>query len=597
MNDCPTQEELTAWMDDAQAETLARHVESCPKCRHVLERLGDDPDVSRWREWLASGPAGGVDRLAPTRPWSRQAERTRIAFPPAPTTGPVGRLDNYDVYEEIGSGAMGAVFRAFDNKLARWVAIKVPWPDLAAGGHFRERFEREARAAAAGADDHVVEIHQVADAAADFPHPFLVMELVDGDSLRERLDRLGPLSPVAAAEIARQVALGLAAVHRRGLVHRDVKPSNILLSRVTGRAKLSDFGVARALDGPDPRLTREGVPVGTPAYMSPELIAAPARVDARSDLFSLGAVLYEMLTCERAFPGATATAAIQRVLDADPLPPRRLDGRIPPALETICLRCMARDPDDRYRDAAALADDLRAFGEGRRIKARPLGPAARLLKGVRRHPRSAGLGLAIVVLLGVSAATTSWPPRKQGPATVPLLSQPAGQHPAMVKAYELKLRGELPEAIRLFSTLVGTPEEAEARIGRGWCYHDAGEFIKAQAEFRKAAHLSTSPMRAAHASYGLGCALQSQKDYAGAVDAFRAGFATDPGELGIAFNIGRCYLNLRRFDEAIDAYRRAVAIDPTNTEMRDGLAEALAAKAKASKPPPPPGPKIGPDPE
>src|SRR5262249_4625282 len=207
---------------------------------------------------------------------------------PAGEPGSLGRLDHYEVLEVVGKGGTGVVLRARDIKLMRVVALKVLAAPLAASGTARQRFAREARAAAAVRDDHVVAIHAVED---DGPVPYLVMEFIDGRNLEGLLRRTGPLEVKEVLRIGMQVAKGLAAAHHQGLIHRDIKPANILLENGVQRVKLTDFGLARAVD--DASLTQSGIIAGTPDYMSPEQ-ANGDPVDYRSDLFSLGSVLYAL---------------------------------------------------------------------------------------------------------------------------------------------------------------------------------------------------------------------------------------------------------------------------------------------------------------
>src|SRR5947208_9782511 len=204
---------------------------------------------------------------------------------------------------------MGVVFRAFDEKLHRVVAIKALTPQLATSSAARQRFAREARAAAAVTQDNVIDIHTVEDAG---PVPYLVMQFIDGPTLQKKLDRTGQLSLKEILRIGLQIAEGLAAAHRHGLVHRDVKPANILLENGIERVKLTDFGLARA--GDDASLTRPGLIAGTPRYMSPEQ-AEGKLVDHRSDLFSLGSVLYALCTGQPPFRADSALAILKRVCD------------------------------------------------------------------------------------------------------------------------------------------------------------------------------------------------------------------------------------------------------------------------------------------
>src|SRR5947208_8775687 len=214
---------------------------------------------------------------------------------------------------------MGVVFRAFDEKLHRVVAIKALTPQLATSSAARQRFAREARAAAAVTQDNVIDIHTVEDAG---PVPYLVMQFIDGPTLQKKLDRTGELSLKEILRIGLQIAEGLAAAHRQGLVHRDVKPANILLENGVERVKITDFGLARAAD--DVSLTQSGVVAGTPQYMSPEQSLGEPQ-DHRTDLFSLGSVLYAMCTGHPPFRAGTALAVLKRVAEDTPRPVREVN--------------------------------------------------------------------------------------------------------------------------------------------------------------------------------------------------------------------------------------------------------------------------------
>ena len=244
------------------------------------------------------------------------------------------------------------------------------------------------RKAAAVKHDHTVTIYRVGHTPG-FPLPYLVMEYVDGEPLSDRLERQGVLEAKEAARIVQQVAHALAAAHARGLVHRDIKPSNILLEAGSGRAKLTDFGLARATEVGGVSTSQSGRIVGSPAYMSPEQTVAPAKIDGRSDIYSLGVVLYELLTGERPFRGA-AHLLLQQVVHDEPRPLRKLNDRIPRDLETICLKAMAKAQARRYATGRELADDLRRFLNNEPIHARPVGQVERLWRWCRRNPGLAG---------------------------------------------------------------------------------------------------------------------------------------------------------------------------------------------------------------
>jgi len=272
---------------------------------------------------------------------------------PSDKPGSLGRLGHYDVLEVIGKGGMGIVLRAFDEKLHRVVAIKVMAAQLATSVIARQRFAREAQAQAAVSHDHVVTIHAVEE--DDGPLPYLVMQYVAGLSLQQRLSRDGPLELHEILRIGMQTAAGLAAAHAQGLVHRDVKPANILLENGVERVKVTDFGLARA--GADASLTQSGVIAGTPHFMSPEQ-ARGETVDQRSDLFSLGSVLYAMCTGRPPFRAGSSLAVLKRVCDETPTPIRDANSQIPAWLAAIIDKLHAKDAAQRYQSAAEVAELL-----------------------------------------------------------------------------------------------------------------------------------------------------------------------------------------------------------------------------------------------
>ncbi len=264
----------------------------------------------------------------------------------------LGRLGRYDVERLIGSGGMGVVFKAHDSELNRPVAIKILAPYLSSSGPARKRFAREARAAAAVVHEHVVPIYNV---ETEREIPFLVMHYIAGESLQSRIDREGALELCEILRIGMQVASGLSAAHQQGLVHRDIKPSNILMEQGVERALITDFGLARAAD--DASLTRTGFHPGTPQYMSPEQ-AAGEQVDARSDLFSLGSVLYTMCTGRPPFRAETSLGVLRRITDVDPRPIREINPNIPEWLCSLIARLMSKSPENRFENALEVADLL-----------------------------------------------------------------------------------------------------------------------------------------------------------------------------------------------------------------------------------------------
>jgi eukaryotic-like serine/threonine-protein kinase len=315
--------------------------------RRVEALLAAHPQVGRFLERPVA-EAEGLTELC-----GAEDAAAGLSFLAPPTEpGSLGRLGHYEVLEVVGKGGMGVVLRARDTKLLRAVALKALAAPLAASGTARRRFAREARAAAAVRDDHVVAIHAVYD---DGLVPYLVMEFIDGNNLDALIRRHGPLEVQEVLRIGIQVASGLAAAHAQGLIHRDVKPANILLENGVQRVKLTDFGLARAAD--DASLTQSGIVAGTPLYMSPEQAAGEA-LDARADLFSLGSVLYEMCTGCPAFRAPNTVAVMRRVCEDTPRPIREANPDIPEALCGLIDRLHAKRPADRPGSAQEVADRL-----------------------------------------------------------------------------------------------------------------------------------------------------------------------------------------------------------------------------------------------
>jgi WD40 repeat protein len=352
--------------EPARAEQT-RHVEGCERCQRKLEELSAEAGPATEIAWrLGKGrPAPepalreALDALkADTAPDGEQAERPGVAeialdfLSPAKKPGHLGLLGHYEVSAVLGRGGMGVVLQAFDQTLHRVVAIKVMPPQLAANPTARKRFVREAQAAAAVRNDHVIDIHAVEEANG---LPYLAMEYIAGQSLQERLDRTGPLELKEVLRIGMQVAAGLAAAHAQGLIHRDVKPANILLENGVQRVKITDFGLARAVD--DASLTQSGVVAGTPEYMAPEQARGEA-VDHRADLFSLGSVLYACCTGRAPFRASGSMAVLKRVCEDTPRSIREVNPGIPDWLVAIVARLHAKDPARRFQSASEVTELL-----------------------------------------------------------------------------------------------------------------------------------------------------------------------------------------------------------------------------------------------
>jgi WD40 repeat protein len=306
---------------------------------------------------------------------------------PSDKPGSLGCLDHYEIQEVIGKGGMGMVLKAFDDKLHRVVAIKVMAAELATTATARQRFTREAQAAAAVSHDHIVTIHAVEDAD---PLPYLVMQYVSGLSLQQRLDRDGPLDLPEILRIGMQTASGLAAAHAQGLIHRDIKPANILLENGVERVKITDFGLARAAT--DASLTQTGTIAGTPQYMSPEQAEGKA-IDQRTDLFSLGSVLYAMCTGRAPFRALGSMAVLKRICEDKTSPIREGRAEIPEWLVEFIDRLHAKDPAERFQSATEVADLLRRYlAHVHQPAVSPLPPPIRGGTGTGQEMRSRGPG-------------------------------------------------------------------------------------------------------------------------------------------------------------------------------------------------------------
>jgi WD40 repeat protein len=402
---------LEGALPDHNQAALGGHLETCVRCQQTLEGLaagraawgaaarhlvgereGDAPALRRALadlEAAVAGPAGPAD------------EPPLDFLDPPEKPGQLGRLGHYEVQQVLGRGGMGIVLKAFDQVLHRVIAIKVMAPQLATCATARRRFVREARAAAAVRHEHVIDIHAVDEANG---LPYLVMEYVAGPSLQQRLDRTGPLELHEVLRIGMQTAAGLAAAHKQGLVHRDVKPANILLENGVERVKLTDFGLARAADA---SLSQSGVVAGTPEYMAPEQARGEA-LDPRADLFSLGSVLYALCTGRPPFQADGVMGVLRRIAEDPPRPIREINPRVPTWLVAVVERLHAKDPADRYQSAAEVAELLgQHLAQGSSLAERAEKPN-RSASGLH-WSRVFGWAAAVLVLalagLGVTEAT------------------------------------------------------------------------------------------------------------------------------------------------------------------------------------------------
>ncbi len=322
------------------------------------DRLLDVPTVTRDEDSFPQAvEETDGNEPADTRP----DDAAMPAFAPPTVAGDLGRLGKYRIQKELGRGGMGAVYLAFDERLQRKVALKIMLPRAAANGSAKERFLREARAAAQIGSDHVVNIFEADEIAGV---PYIALQYLQGYPLDEYLKKNGLPTIPQVIRIGRETALGLAAAHQLGLVHRDIKPANLWLEAPTGRVKVLDFGLAKPVVGADTaELTGSGAVVGTPSYMAPEQgMGKP--VDGRADLFSLGCVLYRLCTFRLPFEGPTVMAILCALATEEPTPVEDLNPAVPAPLADLIRRLLAKKPADRPQSAAAVAEELAAMTDG-----------------------------------------------------------------------------------------------------------------------------------------------------------------------------------------------------------------------------------------
>jgi serine/threonine protein kinase len=300
-------------------------------------------------------------------------------------------IPGHTILEVLGRGGMGVVYKARDLRRKRLVALKM----ILAGGHAGKqelaRFRTEAQAIAGLEHPNIVELYEMGESAG---HPFFSLELVDGGSLAGQLDGT-PWPARRAARLVRTLARAVHHAHQRGIIHRDLKPANVLLT-ADGTPKITDFGLARQLDTSGCQTPSDAV-LGTPSYMAPEQAGGAKLVGPAADVYALGAILYELLTGEPPFQGATTVDIIMQVVADEPVAPRVLRPNLPGDLEAICLRCLHKDPAKRYLSAQALANDLRRFVADEPVRAKRSRPWDGVVQWVWRNP-------ALAVLIAVIAS-------------------------------------------------------------------------------------------------------------------------------------------------------------------------------------------------
>ena len=364
----------------------------CPVCL-----LKTDPAAT----WPTEGPSGGPAPTITVKPLTQgpSAEpASTLTIGPA-AFARVHYFGDYELLEEIARGGMGVVWKARQSSLNRTVALKMILAGKLASEAEVQRFRREAEAAANLQHPNIVAIHEVGEHEGQH---YYSMDYVAGRDLGSLVRESGPLPPARAAECVKTLAEAVHFAHQRGTLHRDLKPQNVLID-AAGVPRITDFGLAKFI-GRDESLTQNGVVMGSPSYMSPEQAAGHLdQVGPHSDVYSLGAVLYELLTGRPPFRAETPAATMRQVMESEPAAPRKLNAALPPDLETICLKCLEKNPARRYHSARALAEELGRFLNHEPIQAIPVSTVRKAESWLRRHPWPlvAAASSASIVLMGL----------------------------------------------------------------------------------------------------------------------------------------------------------------------------------------------------
>lgn len=393
MTMCPNGQQLQQWLKGEltsnDQDRLSQHITACFSCSATLDDVTDEQELSSYRDYAANQQSFSRHLDLPFR------------------DGDLGSINELAVESVIGTGGMGVVFKGYDVKLERAVAIKVV---LGQEGYTSSsRFEREIKAAAKLRHDHLVGVYSADRTPSGIP--FLVMPLIHGESLKSWLNN-GSLTHKKSVEWIRQIATGLHAAHETGLVHRDVKPANILLDQDDDRAKLADFGLSKSFA--DTPLTQANVLAGTPPYMSPQQIVDPSSCDPKSDIYSLGITLYECLTGTTPFKGKPIQV-LEQHQHTEPIAPSRIDPSIAKDIENVCLKAIAKSPQRRYQTAKDLADDLQRFLDGKPVNARETTQLEKAWLWVGRNRSLASLMMLLFIslLLGTVVSSAMWMQSRQ----------------------------------------------------------------------------------------------------------------------------------------------------------------------------------------
>ena len=494
-----------------------------------------------------------LDPSWPTTPSAARPPKADLEYPEevkAALADPTKRIAHYAILGELGRGGMGVVYRGYDTKLRRSVAVKMILDPTRAGTDVVQRLSIEASAAARIEHPNIVRVHEVGEHEGK---PFIVMELIRGRSFEAEL-RQGKTTPERAAEVLRDVARALDQAHQAGIIHRDVKPENILVDE-QGKPHLMDFGLARESTTTE-RLTVAGSVLGTPGYMSPEQAGGVLEAQGPlTDVYGLGAVLYRALAGRPVFEGASLNAILVKILQQSPEPLTRIDPSVPRDLETIALRCLAKESERRYASAGAVADELDRFLRHEPIVARPIGGLERLGLWVRRNRALAvalglvGVALAAALAIGLYSVKT----RAADARAIEKLE-------LIRSGGEKKAAGDQDGAIAAFTSAIALdPQDAAVYSSRAALYQARRSWDLAIADVRS---ITAIVPRDPHAWAFLGDLERQKSDWKEAVSAYDRAVALDP--LLVAARRWRGFAKLQEGDAdgALDDLGKAAELEP-----------------------------------
>ena len=453
---------------------MAAPERSCPRCGAVL--AGSRPEALCPRCLLEAGLGSSLTGES-LHSDSRFTEWNGLRLPEPPAQ--LRYFGDYELVGELARGGMGIVYLARQTSLDRLVAVKLLLYGEFSSPAFVERFRTEAAAAARLQHPGIVGIHEIGE--QDGQH-FFSMEYVPGENLAQRVVRQ-PLPPREAAALLVEVADAVHFAHAQGILHRDLKPANVLVDRM-GHARVTDFGLAKRLDR-NSELTGTGEVLGSPCFMAPEQVLGDSeRVGMAADVYGLGAILYHALTGRPPLQASTVAATLELVLRQDPVSPRRLNPSVPRDLETICLKCLAKSPTQRYATAAAVRDDLQRFLRDEPIQARPVTPPERLWRWARRRPAGAGLVVAGVLLIATLIGSGFLYGRQKEQARVKesaLRGESERQRYAMSinLAERARTEGDFAQADKLLDGVV--PRAGDVDL-RGWEWYHLRHELRGQEE-------------------------------------------------------------------------------------------------------------------